>query len=92
MSTALLEQTSVATKKEELTTEHRDRYRNALRNSREEFLASEAKTQMPFQDWLEKVYGVIMLKNDDGYYTMNYDIGDEKRFMMFQLKYLSVAQ
>jgi hypothetical protein len=87
----LLEQEPVVTKKEELTTEHRDRYRNALRNSREEFLASEAVTQMPFQDWLEKVYGVVMLKNDDGYYTMNYDVSDEKRFMMFQIKYLTVS-
>jgi len=85
------ERESTVTKKEELTTEHRDRYRNALRNSREEFLASEAVTQMPFQDWIEKVYGVNMLKNDDGYYTMNYDISDEKRFMMFQIKYLTVS-
>jgi len=85
------EQAPVVTKKEELTTEHRDRYRNALRNSREEFLASEAVTQMPFQDWIDKVYGVEMLKNNDGYYTMNYDVSDEKRFMFFQIKYLTAS-
>jgi hypothetical protein len=46
---------------------------------------------MPFQDWIDKVYGVKMLQNEDGYYVMNYDISDEKRFMMFQIKYLTVS-
>ena len=77
----------VAEKPKELPTEQRDQYRTALRNSREEFLASDAVNVMPFQDWLDKVYGVEMLKNEDGYYYMNYAVSDEKRFMLFQLKY-----
>ena len=81
---------AVKPKKEDLSPEHRDRYRIALRNSREEFLASEYVNEMPFQDWIDKVYGVEMLKNEEGYYTMNYDVSDEKRFMLFQVKYLSV--
>ena len=78
---------SVVAEREELTTEQRDQYRTALRNSREEFLASPEVNLMPFQDWLDRKYGVEMLKNDDGYYYMNYAVSDEKRFMVFQLKY-----
>lgn len=78
---------SVVAEREELTTEKRDQYRTALRNSREEFLASPEVNLMPFQDWLDQKYGVEMLKNDDGYFYMNYAVSDEKRFMLFQLKY-----
>lgn len=78
---------SVVAEREELTTEQRDQYRTALRNSREEFLASPDVNIMPFQDWIDQKYGVEMLRNDDGYYTMNYAVSDEKRFMLFQLKY-----
>ena len=78
---------NVAEKQMELSTNHRNQYRSALRNSREEILASESVTIMPFQEWIDQTYGVEMLKNDDGYYTMNYNVSDEKRFMLFQLKF-----
>lgn len=71
----------------ELTTEQRDQYRTALRASREEFLESPFVNKMSFPDWMEREYGVVMLKNSDGYYVMNYSVSDEKRFMLFQLKF-----
>ena len=73
----------------ELTTEQRDQYRTALRASREEFLNSPYVNKMSFPDWMEREYGVVMLKNSDGYYTMNYSVSSEKHFMMFQLKFCS---
>jgi hypothetical protein len=64
-------------------------YRNSLRDSREEFLASDQVNDMDFPQWLEDKYGFKMIKNSDGYYIMDYDVLDEKAFLLFQIKYFS---
>lgn len=66
-------------------------YRDALRNSREEFLHSDQVDDMSFAEWLTLKYGLELLKNADGYYVMKYMITNEKLFTLFQLKFYSAA-
>lgn len=76
--------------KVEVKTENAAQYRNALLVARnEEFLNSDDAVDMTFPNWLQREYGLKMLKNDDGYYTMSYEIVEPKRFMVFQIKHYS---
>lgn len=76
--------------KVEVKTENAAHYRNALLAARnDEFLKSDNSADMTFPNWLQREYGLKMLKNDDGYYTMSYEVVEPKRFMIFQIKHYS---
>ena len=74
--------------------DHRDTYYRAISRMRQEYLKENegvydltARPTLHF--WAEEKYGFKMGLTDSGEYNSNYAVTDEKRFMIFKLKYWS---
>lgn len=64
-------------------------YWNQLKKLREEFLAQESKPEWSaeeFVTWVEQAYGIVP-NTQDGSFAGEYKITDEKKFLIFQLRY-----
>ncbi len=70
----------------------RDRYFDAIRRMRQEYLNEHkgvydltARPTVHF--WAEQKYGFAMALDGTGNYTAEYTVTDPKKFMLFQIKY-----
>ena len=72
--------------------EQRNRYWRSVHTAREDYMHQYRdlidQTAKPLlHNWLEEHYGIRMGIDDQGNYTADYQVTDEKKFMMFKLRY-----
>lgn len=65
----------------------RDRYWSMLRSARQDFNKLPGFTPTEFWDWLCSNYGIKAQFHESGNVTNTADIVDEKKYLMFLLKY-----
>jgi hypothetical protein len=63
-------------------------YWSVLKNLKEEFLLeTNSRDPQQYTLWLETKYGFKPRINNEGYFTDDYEIIDEKKYMIYVLKY-----
>jgi len=68
--------------------DRRMHYWSVLKNLKEEFLLeTNSKDPQQYILWLECKYGFKPRINNEGYFTDDYEITDEKKYMIYVLKY-----
>lgn len=74
--------------------ERRNQYWQAINRARREYLDQyvgiyDLTVRPALHYWMQEHYGIRMGIDDQGNYTRDFEILDERRYLMFQLKYLS---
>ena len=72
----------------------RQQYWLAVRRARQQYLTEFAgvydlTVRPSLHHWMQEHYGISMGIDDQGNYTQEYTVVDPKRYMLFQLRYLS---
>jgi hypothetical protein len=70
----------------------RNRYWSAIRDMRQEYMEEfkgiyDLTNRPTVHYWAEEKYGFRMEVDGEGGYTAKYDVIDDKKFMLFQIKY-----
>lgn len=68
---------------------NRYKFWSTLKTLREECMEETGSSNhTDFITWLENKYGFIPIETDEGMITDNYIVVDDKKFLIFRLKYL----
>ena len=72
--------------------EKRNQYWAALKEARKEYLSDnkgvyDLSSRPSMHYWVRQKYGIIMGIDSLGEYTSEYTVDDEKKFMLFQIKF-----